>query len=73
MCSLKLPKTVIEVIGIARRNSLWRGSNVLVTKKKTLVAWNKVCRPKDKGGFGVINYSECGPALKTSPQILHCC
>jgi hypothetical protein len=36
MCSLKLPKTIIEAIDTARRN-LWRGSNVLV-KRKSLVA-----------------------------------
>lgn len=54
MCSLKLPKTVIEAIDTARRNCLWRGSNTLV-RRRPLAAWDKVCRPKDKGGLGVIN------------------
>lgn len=50
MCSLKLPKTVIDAIDTARRNCLWRGSNASV-KRKSLASWDKVCRPKDKGGF----------------------
>lgn len=50
MCSLKLPKTIIDAIDTARRNCLWRGSNVSV-KRKSLASWDKVCRPKDKGGF----------------------
>lgn len=50
MCSLKLPKTVIDAIDTARRNYLWRGSNASV-KRKSLASWDKVCRPKDKGGF----------------------
>lgn len=54
MCSLKLSKTVIEAIDSARRNCLWRDSNALV-KRKPLAAWYKVCRPKDKGGLGVLN------------------
>lgn len=50
MCFLKLPKTVIDAIDTARRNYLWRGSNASV-KRKSLASWDKVCRPKDKGGF----------------------
>lgn len=53
MCSLKLPKTIMEEIYTAIRNFLWRGSNALV-KRKSLAAWHKVCRVKDKGGLGVI-------------------
>ena len=54
MCSLKLPKTIIEAIDTSRRNFLWRGSNVLV-KRKSSVVYDKVCRPKDKGGLCVLN------------------
>lgn len=54
MCSLSLPVAVIENIDRARRHCLWRG-NDLNSNKKSLAAWSKVCRPKDKGGLGVID------------------
>lgn len=54
MCYLSLPVSVIESIDRARRHCLWRG-NDLNSTKKTLAAWTKVCRPKDKGGLGVID------------------
>lgn len=54
MCSLQLPVAVIENIDRARRHFLWRGKD-LNSNKKSLVAWGKVCRPKLKGGLGVID------------------
>uniref|UniRef100_J3MDV5 Uncharacterized protein n=1 Tax=Oryza brachyantha TaxID=4533 RepID=J3MDV5_ORYBR len=41
MCSLQLPKTVILAIDSARRNCLWRGSD-LTQKKKPLASWKKI-------------------------------
>lgn len=54
MCSLSLPVSVIDCIDRARRHCLWRG-NDLNSSKKSLAAWSKVCRPKDKGGLEVID------------------
>lgn len=54
MCSLQLPVAVIENIDRARRHFLWRGKD-LTSTKKSLAAWGKVCRPKKKGGLGVID------------------
>ena len=54
MCSLSLPKTVIESIDRARRHCLWRGSDIN-SSKKSLVLWERVCQPKDRGGLGVID------------------
>ncbi len=54
MCSLQLPVTVIEAIDKAMKNCLWRGNDPS-SKRKSLAGWHKVCRPKEKGGMGVIN------------------
>lgn len=54
MCTLSLPLSVIDSIDRARRHCLWRG-NDLNSSKKSLAAWSKVCKPKDKGGLGVID------------------
>jgi hypothetical protein len=38
------------------RHCLWRKRNQDVqTKGSALVPWNKICRPKDQGGLGVLN------------------
>jgi hypothetical protein len=54
MCTIKLPKGVIENIDRARKQCLWRGNS---EKKKggNLVAWQMVMMPKDKGGLGIVN------------------
>lgn len=55
MCTLSLPvSSVIDSIDRARRHCLWRG-NDLNSTKKSLAAWSKVCKPKGKGGLGVID------------------
>lgn len=62
MCTLQLPKSVIENIDRARRHCLWRGGDIN-SNKKSLVAWDKVCKPKVKWGLGVINLSIQNQAL----------
>jgi hypothetical protein len=62
MCSLKIPTAVIEYIDRARRHCLWRGSDVNA-KGKSLAAWPKVSKPKEKGGLGVINLRSQNEAL----------
>jgi hypothetical protein len=54
MCTIKLPKEVIENIDRARKQCLWRGNS---EKKRggNLVAWPIVIQQKDKGGTGIIN------------------
>jgi hypothetical protein len=62
MCSLKIPIAVLDFIDRARRHCLWRGSEVNA-KGKSLVAWPKVTKPKDKGGLGVIDLRSQNDAL----------
>jgi hypothetical protein len=54
MCTIKLPKGVIENIDRARKQCLWRGNS---QKKKggNLVTWQMVMMPKDKEGLGIVN------------------
>ena len=54
MCTIKLPKGVIENINRIRRQCIWRG-NSEKERGGNLVAWEIVQRPKEKGGLGVIN------------------
>ena len=54
MCTIKLPKGVIENIDRARKQCLWRG-NSANKKGGNLVAWPVVMQPKEKGGLGIIN------------------
>jgi hypothetical protein len=45
------PKGILQKIRTIQRDFLWRGEK---TKKKwALVAWEKVCKPKRKGGLGL--------------------
>jgi len=62
MCTLKIPLGAVENMDRARRDCLWRGTNVN-DRKKPLVAWKKVHRPKAKGGLGVINLRSQNTAL----------
>ena len=62
MCTLQVPVVVLEYIDRARRHCLWRGSESNA-KMKPLVAWKKCCKPKKKGGLGIINLRSQNYAL----------
>jgi hypothetical protein len=53
MSAIKVPIDILNQIDRYRRHYLWRGSDVNA-KKPPLAAWKLVCRPKKKGGLGVI-------------------
>lgn len=63
MCTLKLPKKVIEHIDHARRHCLWRKSRENQGRCVSLASWEKVCKPKKKGGLGVIDLKLQNEAL----------
>jgi hypothetical protein len=54
MCTLKLPKGVIDNIDRARKQCLWRDSD-RTKKGGNLAAWPMVTKPKHKGGLNFIN------------------
>jgi hypothetical protein len=45
------PKGILQKIRAIQRNFLWRGAED--KKKWALVAWEKLCWPKNKGGLGL--------------------
>jgi len=50
MCTIKLPKGVIDNIDRARKQCLWRGNDAQ-KKGGNLVAWEVVMQPKEKGDW----------------------
>lgn len=65
MCTLRLSKKVISHIDKARRHCLWRKSSNITEKSQSLASWNLVCKPKDKGGLGIIDLEYQNIALLT--------
>jgi hypothetical protein len=54
LSTLDIPDGVIDVIDKARRNCLWRKRKD-DEKVHSLASWDMVCKPKNKGGLGIIN------------------
>jgi hypothetical protein len=55
LCVLKIPLQIIEFVDRARRHCLWRKSEDREEKTYSLAAWDLVCRPKKKGGLGIMD------------------
>lgn len=55
-------KLVILEIDKIRRDFLWKGPD-MGSKGIRLVAWKRICRPKNLGGWGIINLKEFNRAL----------
>jgi hypothetical protein len=54
LSTLDIPDGVTDVIDKARRNCLWRKRKD-DEKVHSLASWDMVCKPKNKGGLGIIN------------------
>lgn len=54
MCSLQIPPKILEHVEKIRRHCLWNKKTDEL-KCNSLVAWDKVCTQKNKGGLGVLN------------------
>lgn len=54
MSFLLLCKGIIEQIDKYIRHIFWRGKD-LEKKNPPLAAWDMICRPKNKGGLGILN------------------
>jgi hypothetical protein len=56
MCSIQLHPKILEHIEKIRRHCLWVKKNEEGEEKcHSLAAWSMVCRPKKKGGVGILN------------------
>lgn len=61
MLLLNIPKVVASRIERLQREFLWRGGEEVAGLH--LVAWDKVCSPKSKGGFGLRHIVDMNIAL----------
>jgi hypothetical protein len=64
MCCLDIPVSIKEQLIKYMRHCLWRKKNGEVQSNgPALVSWDKICRPKNQGGLGVLNLSVQNNAL----------
>jgi hypothetical protein len=61
LCSLHIPAGIIKQLERIQRQCLWRKYGQ--DSGKSLAAWNLVCRPKNKGGLGILNLQLQNQAL----------
>jgi hypothetical protein len=50
----EVPKCVLQKLDFYRSRFFWQGNNH--KKKYRLAKWSIICRPKDEGGLGVIDW-----------------
>ena len=63
MCSIRLPPKILEHLDKLRRYCLWAKETDDGQKTMSMAAWALVCRPKEKGGLGIINLQVQNQAL----------
>src|ERR1041385_1854270 len=54
MCSLSIPAGIMERINKYIRHCFWRKYG-MEDRGAALIAWSKVCKPKDRGGLGILD------------------
>jgi hypothetical protein len=60
LLSLKLPPGLNVQLERIIRQCLWRDKD---GPKQSLAAWEMVCKPRDKGGLGIVNFSKKNDSL----------
>ena len=55
MCSIRLPPKILDHLDKLRRYCLWAKNTNDGLKAVSMAAWDLVCRPKHKGGLGVLD------------------
>ncbi|XP_073357917.1 uncharacterized protein [Aegilops tauschii subsp. strangulata] len=55
MCSIRLPPKILDHLDKLRRYCLWAKNTDDGLKAVSMAAWDLVCRPKHKGGLGVLD------------------
>jgi hypothetical protein len=63
MSSLQIPPKTLEHIEKLRHHCLWNKKTEEAEKCSSLIAWHRVCRPKKRGGVGVLNLKLQNEAL----------
>lgn len=62
MSVFKLPAWVIQDIDKIRTDFLWKGPD-LGSNRIRLVEWKRICRPRNIGGWTILNLHEFNKAL----------
>lgn len=63
MCSIRIPPKILDHLDKLRRLCLWRKKTDTGESSNSLAAWGMVCKPKLKGGLGIINTKTLNTAL----------
>jgi hypothetical protein len=61
LCSLEIPPGILKQLDRTLRQCLWRDN--VDTQKQSLAAWEMLCKTKDKGGVGIVNFTKRNEAL----------
>src|SRR4051812_35340939 len=61
LCSLHIPTSITKQLERIQRQCLWRKYGQ--DSGKSLAAWDLVCKPKKKGGLGIMNINLQNEAL----------
>jgi ubiquinone/menaquinone biosynthesis C-methylase UbiE len=62
LCTIHLPPGITKQFDRIIRQCLWR-DNVDDTPKQSLASWKMICKPKTKGGLGIIDFQKKNAAL----------
>lgn len=63
MCSIKIPPKIVEHLDKLIRHCFWNKQTEDGPKHASLAAWEMVCRPKSKGGLGIVDIKVQNQAL----------
>jgi hypothetical protein len=61
LCSIQIPPGILNQLNRILRQCLWRDN--IDTPKQSLAAWEMICKPKNKGGVGIVNFQKHNEAL----------
>jgi hypothetical protein len=61
LCTLHLPLGLTKQFDCIFRQCLWRDK--YDEPKKSLAAWDMVCKPKQSGGLGIVDFQKQNAAL----------
>jgi hypothetical protein len=61
LCSLQIPPSILNQLNRILRQCLWRVN--IDTPKKSLASWEMLCKHKNKGGVGIVNFQKHNEAL----------
>jgi hypothetical protein len=61
LCSIQIPPGILNQLNRIFRQCLWRDN--IDTPKKSLATWEMICKPKNKGGVGIVNFQKHNEAL----------